>query len=197
MDYRFFIQSLLFGIGLAMDACAVSMVNGFNEPKMKISKCIVIAIFFGLFQALMPLIGYFIGNNLLQYIEKYIPIISLFILSFLGIKMIYESIKKIRCGKNENDEDTLKQQKLTFITLLIQSIATSIDALSVGVTIANYTLIMSLVCALIIAVSTFILSFISVFIGKKFGVKLGSKAEILGGIILISIGLEIFFTGIF
>lgn len=187
--FGFYIQSGLFGVGLAMDACAVSMANGLNEAKMKTRKAVLIALMFGLFQALMPLIGYFVGHALLQYIEAYIPWIALILLGFIGGKMLVEGIK------HKDEEHVAKS--LTFIGIVVQAIATSIDALSVGLTIAEYTVLEAIICATIIAVVTFIISFIAVHIGKKFGTKLGNKAEILGGIILIAIGLEIFISSFF
>ncbi len=182
-----YLNSFLLGIGLAMDACAISMANGMKEPKMKITKISLIAIMFGFFQGAMPLIGYFIGHAILTYIEKYIPWIALVLLAILGSKMIYEGIK------NKEEE---KLNELTIITLFVQSIATSIDALSVGFTFADYSIKEALLSSLIIALVTFIICFASVFIGKKFGDKLGKKAIILGGIILIAIGIEIFVTNL-
>ncbi len=180
--------SIFLGIGLAMDACSVSMANGLNEPKMKLGKVLLISIMFGFFQAAMPLLGYFVGSAVLQYIEKFIPWIALGLLLFVGGKMIIDGIK------GEEDEEA---KALTFKVLIVQAIATSIDALSVGFTIADYTIIQALVCTLIIAVVTFGICVGGVYIGKKFGTKLGSKAVILGGIILICIGLEIFISGMF
>ena len=189
---EFIIVSLFLGFGLAMDACAVSMTNGFTEPQMKMRKTILIAIMFGFFQGFMPLIGYAIGATIIEYIEEFIPWIALALLCFIGGKMIVEAVKE-NAGE-ENKEDKIKG--LTFKALIIQSIATSIDALSVGLTIADYTLTKAITCASIIAVVTFLVSFIAVFLGKKFGTRFGNKAEIIGGIILILIGLEIFITGI-
>lgn len=186
---KLFINSFLLGIGLAMDACAVSMANGLNEPKMSKSKMILIAFMFGFFQALMPLIGFFLGHAVLEYIEKFIPWIALILLLFIGGKMLFEGIK--------GDIDEGKILSLTFKTLFIQSIATSIDALSVGFSIADYKINEAFICASIIAIVTFVICIIAINIGKKFGTKLGSKAEILGGIILIGIGIEIFITGMF
>ena len=180
--------SIFLGIGLAMDACSVSMANGLNEPKMKLGKVLLISIMFGFFQAAMPLLGYFVGSAVLQYIEKFIPWIALGLLLFVGGKMIIDGIK------GEEEEEA---KALTFKVLIVQAIATSIDALSVGFTIADYTIIQALVCTLIIAVVTFAICVGGVYIGKKFGTKLGSKAVILGGIILICIGLEIFISGMF
>lgn len=185
--FEFYVRSLLLGVGLAMDACAVSMANGLKESNMRLKKHIFIAMLFALFQAFMPLLGYFVGHALLEWIEKFIPWIALVILSFLGINMLISGIK------NKKDEN---EKKLTIINLLIQAVATSIDALSVGFTFADYTLNQALLCAGSIAIVTFIICIIALWIGKKFGTKLGNKAEILGGVILIGIGLEIFLTGI-
>lgn len=185
------LTSLLLGVGLAMDACAVSMANGMKEPNMKIWKRIFIAFLFGLFQAVMPLIGYAIGSNTLTYISWIIPYIALALLSFIGIKMLVEGIKH---HKNKEEIDS---KKLTIFVLLIQAIATSIDALTVGFSVSNYTWPEALICFGIIFLMTFAICIPAVFIGKKFGVKFGPKAEIAGGIILIAIGLEIFISGVF
>ena len=185
------IKSLLLGAGLAMDACAVSMVDGFSEPKMKLKKTILIAVMFGLFQGLMPLIGYFIGFSVIIYIERWIPWIALVLLCFIGGKMLFEALK---ISDNELEE---KIENLTFKTILIQAFATSVDALSVGLTFSDYTIINAIIFASIITIVTLIFSFVAVFLGKKFGTKLGKKAEIVGGIILVCIGIEIFITGLF
>lgn len=184
------ITSIFLGMGLAMDACAVSMANGLNEPKIKFKKLLLIAFMFALFQALMPLIGYLVGASFLTKIEWIIPWIALGLLGFVGGKMLIEGIK-------HKDEKCDEIKKLTFKVLFIQAIATSIDALSVGFTIADYKLVDALISVLIIAIVTFIISIIGVFIGKKFGTKLGCKAEMLGGFILIAIGIEIFISGVF
>lgn len=185
--FEFYLRSFLLGVGLAMDACAVSMANGLKEPKMKLRKLLFIAGLFAIFQAIMPLIGYFLGHAILEWIDKFIPWIALVILCFLGGNMLISGIR--------NKEET-KDKSLTFFNLLIQAVATSIDALSVGFTIANYKIEEALLCVSIIALVTFIICIAAVCIGKKFGTKLGNKSEILGGIILIVIGLEIFLSGI-
>ena len=185
---RLIITSILLGIGLAMDACAVSMANGLKEPKMKVNKILFIAFMFGVFQGLMPLLGYIVGSNILNKIDWIIPWIALFLLGFIGGKMIYD-------GLHEEDNKECCHI-LTFKLLIIQAIATSIDALSVGVSISNYILFDAIICVSIITLVTFIICFIGVFIGKKFGDSLGNKAEILGGIILIAIGIEIYITGL-
>ena len=187
---NFYIRCVFLGIGLAMDASAVSMANGLNEPKMKLWKIGWIAFLFAFFQAMMPLIGYFVGHAFLTYIEKMIPWIALVLLSVIGGKMLYEGIRK------QIEEET-NFQSLGLKTLLLQAIATSIDALSVGFTISDYSTAEALICVGLVAFVTFGICFVSVFIGKKFGLKLGKKAEILGGLILIAIGIEIFVTGWF
>ena len=187
---KFIITSILMGIALAMDACAVSMANGLKWPKMKTKKIFLMALIFGMFQGIMPLFGYLIGSAVLSRIEWIIPVIALILLTFIGVRMILEGIKcKDGCCPLFED--------LTFKLILIQAIATSIDALSVGVSIANYSLINALICSCIIALVTGILCLISVRVGEKFGAKLGCKAQILGGIILIIIGAEIFISGMF
>ena len=185
------VTSLFLGVGLAMDACAVSMANGMNEPKMRLRKVILIAVLFGLFQGAMPTIGYLIGAVILGKIKWIIPWVALVLLGIIGGKLLYEGIRH-----KEDTEESLAKTS-TFTTLLVQAIATSIDALSVGFTIANYAVLEATIAVLIIAVVTSIICLCAVYIGKKFGTKLGNKAEILGGIILIFIGLEIFIQGIF
>ncbi len=188
----FIIKNILLGIGLAMDAFSVSLANGLNEPKMKIRKALGISGMFAFFQALMPLIGWVCVHTLLQYFtafEVFIPYIALALLLFIGIKMIVDAVK----SKNSEEE----KPAVGIGMLILQGIATSIDALSVGFTIAEYDLPSALLSALIIAVVTFIICFAGVFIGKKFGTKFAGKAEIFGGIILIAIGIEIFISGVF
>ena len=185
MDFTFFLRSFMLGVGLAMDACAVSMADGMKENNISIKKAILIAVMFGVFQAAMPLISYFVGHALITFIEAYVPWIALVLLSFLGIRMIW-------AGAKNKDTDKSETQKLTFYAIIVQAVATSIDALSVGFTIADYSVLMAVVCTLIVAVVTFAICLVGVQIGKKFGMHLGNRAEIFGGIVLIVIGIEIF-----
>ncbi|MGN0452842.1 MAG: manganese efflux pump MntP family protein [Ruminococcus sp.] len=190
-SFIFFFNSILLGLGLAMDAFSVSMADGLNEPKMKRGKMLLIAGVFGLFQGVMPLIGWFCVHTFLRLFEAFepfIPWIALILLSMIGIKMLADGIK----NKGEESESV----KLSISALMIQGVATSIDALSVGFTIAEYGFLMALTSALVIMAVTFAVCIGGVFIGKKFGTKLSNKAQIFGGIILILIGLEIFITGI-
>ena len=190
MDFQFFMTSIVLGIGLAMDACAVSMTNGLRENKMNIRKILFISFMFGLFQGFMPFIGYLVGCQFINYIEGVLPWIALGILGFLGIKMIIDAIKCETTGECEF-------VPLVFKVILIQAVATSIDALSVGLTIADYKMIEAFVCSLIIMIITFIICIGAHYIGKKFGDKLGKNAELVGGIVLTLIGIEIFITGMF
>ena len=189
LDFAFFFNSILLGIGLAMDAFSVSLANGLNEPDMKTNKMGAVAGTFGFFQGLMPLLGWVCIHTIVQYFkffEKLIPFIALGLLAYIGINMIRESLggeDECECGS-----------KICFTGVLLQGIATSIDALSVGFTIADYKFPMALLSALIIGVITFAICFAGIFIGKKLGTGMACKAGIFGGSILIFIGLEIFIT---
>ena len=188
-------NSILLGVGLAMDACAVSMANGLNDPNMKVRKVVLVALIFAFFQALMPMIGWICVRTVAQQFDKFtvaIPYIALALLGFIGGKMIYEGVTH-----KENSSEQQSHKNLTAVVLLTQAVATSIDALSVGFTVSSYDVWQALTSVAIIALVTFAICVGGVYIGKKFGTKLGNKAEIFGGIILIGIGLEIFITGVF
>ncbi len=190
-NFMFFFNNILLGVGLAMDAFSVSLANGLNEPKMRRLKMGSIAFTFAFFQAAMPLIGWLCVHTVVEQFksfEKFIPYIALVLLLYIGISMIVGAVK---------GSDTDEPVKVGLLALMVQGVATSIDALSVGFTIASYDFLMALVSALIIATVTFIICMCGLYIGKKFGTKLSNKATILGGAILIFIGLEIFVTGVF
>lgn len=188
MGFTFFLNSILLGVGLAMDAFSVSLANGLNEPCMRKRRMCKIAGIFGFFQALMPMLGWICVHTIVQYFkafEKMIPWIALGLLCYIGGKMLWEGIQN-------KEEDPCAKPGVTFNELLVQGVATSIDALSVGFTIAGYNFAYALLCAIIIALVTFIICMGGLYIGKKAGTKLAGKAEILGGLILIFIGIEIF-----
>ncbi|MGN0251821.1 MAG: manganese efflux pump MntP family protein [Oliverpabstia sp.] len=190
----FFFNSILLGVGLAMDAFSVSLANGLHEPEMKTNRMCEIAGIFAFFQAMMPMVGWICVHSIVQWFhafERFIPWIALALLLFIGGHMLMEGLKH---GNKENEEN--EQTGVGFAVLMVQGVATSIDALSVGFTIAEYGLMMALVCSLIIATVTFVICMAGLIIGKKFGTKLSDKASILGGVILIIIGLEIFITGV-
>lgn len=191
LNFVFFFNSFLLGIGLAMDAFSVSLANGLNEPNMKGTKMSTIAGMFALFQGLMPMIGWVFVHTIIEYFKTLkflIPWISLILLCFIGGKMLFEGIK------DDAGEDT--KSGLVFSVLIMQSIATSIDALSVGLTIANYNVLSALLSSIIIAMVTFLICMGGIIIGRKMGTVLSGKANIFGGLILIFIGIEIFISGI-
>lgn len=191
-SFLFFFNSVLLGVGLAMDAFSVSLANGLHEPNMKPRRMCGIAGIFGLFQALMPMLGWVCVHTVLQTFQafsRFIPWIALILLGYIGGSMIKEG----DCPKSSQED----APRVGPAGLLLQGVATSIDALSVGFTIAAYEWPMALVCSLIIAAVTFFICMGGLTLGKKFGVRLAHKASLLGGIILITIGLEIFISGIF
>jgi putative Mn2+ efflux pump MntP len=184
----FILNSILFGIGLAMDAFSVSVANGLRNPHMHTSGRMIIAGTFGCFQTVMPLLGWFCVHSIaeaFQAFQPYIPWIALVLLAFIGGKMIWEGL-----------HDQSEAESLQGGALFIQGIATSIDALSVGFTIAEYELIFAVTESLIIGIVTFGLCLAGLLLGGRIGSRISGKAGIVGGIILILIGTEIFVTGI-
>ena len=179
---KIIINAILLGIGVAIDAMAVSITNGLNYSYIKKNTYFHHTLCFGIFQALMPTLGYFIGSYTLSCFIDYLPIISFVILVFLGFKTLYESLFPSDT-KSTNKELTTK-------TILIQALATSIDALSVGITLINLKSIQLFITILIIFFITFIMCSFGYELGKKFGLKYKTTAEILGGIILIILGIK-------
>ena len=187
LGFSFFFTSIMLGVGLAMDAFSVSLANGLNEPKMRKYKMCGMAGIFAVFQFAMPLIGWILVSAAAKafgVFEKMIPWIALILLGYIGGKMLYEGIK------NEDDESPAVGLK----GVLIQGVATSIDALSVGFTISDYNFVEAVIACMVIGIVTFFICYAGLEIGKKAGTKLAGKAGILGGAILIFIGLEIFIT---
>ena len=192
LDFTFFFTAVMLGIGLAMDAFSVSLANGLNEPAMSKRRMCGIAGIFAVFQFAMPMIGWLCVStvaNLFCNFQKFIPWIALALLGFIGGKMLYEGIK--------GDDSDGEPCAVCFGAIIVQGIATSIDALSVGFTISDYNVYEALISCLLIGVLTFFICFAGITIGKKAGTKLAGKAGILGGAILIFIGLEIFITSFF
>ena len=185
----FFALSIGFGISLSADAFSVSLANGLNEPKMKKAKMLGVAGVFAFFQALMPLIGWFLVKKFVQFFENLawlIPVVALSLLTFIGVKMLVDGIK------NKEEESG---KKVGILGLLVQGIATSIDALSAGFGLEDFNTGEALISVSIIGAITFGICVAGVIIGKKFGTRLAGKAAILGGVILILIGIEIFISG--
>lgn len=189
--FTFVLTSIALGVGLAMDAFSVSLANGLNEPRMNLKKMLMVAGVFAIFQGMMPLIGWFCVHNIARcfvVFQRMIPWIALALLCWIGGNMIREGIKQ-----NPNEvEDTVGVK-----ALFVQGIATSIDALSVGFTIAEYDSVHALISSALIAAVTYGICFAGIAIGKKAGTKLAGKAGIIGGVILIAIGFEILLTNLF
>ena len=213
MNALFFLNSALLGVGLAMDAFSVSLARGLVEPKMKKSRMALIAGTFAAFQFAMPMIGWVCVHTIANYFtsfQRLIPWIALALLGYIGFKMLVEGIrksaaqKKIRQNADKSAanegcpvKEPIPAAKFGIAALMVQGIATSIDALSVGFTIADYGLSMALICSLIVAVVTYAICTSGILIGRAVGTKLSGKADILGGVILIGIGIEIFVKGVF
>lgn len=190
-SFVFFLNSALLGVGLAMDAFSVSLANGLHDPHMSRRRGAIIAGTFGVFQAVMPMAGWLCVHTIVELFsafERFVPWIALALLGYIGGKMLLEGIK---------GEEAEEAAELSAGALFMQGVATSIDALSVGFTISEYGWLMALVCSLIVAAVTFFICEAGLSLGKKFGTKLSGKASILGGVILIGIGLEIFISGVF
>ena len=188
----FFLNSLLLGVGLAMDAFSVSLANGLHEPNLSSRRRLLITGTFAFFQALMPMLGWLCVHTIVELFQSaaaFVPWIALILLVIIGSSMI-------RDGLHESDASS-EPVKLSYMGLLIQGIATSIDALSTGFAISEYGLSMAFLCSLIIALVTLIICLAGLRIGQAFGTRFSGKASILGGVILIGIGLEIFIRGVF
>ena len=185
------IQSIALGVALAMDAFSVSMANGLNDPGMSKKKLCTIAGTFGGFQFAMPMIGWFCVTTIKELFSKFemfIPWIALILLAVIGGKMLMDGIRGDRPEEGSSSELSGKM-------LFLQGVATSIDALSTGFTTAEYNIFEAFISSLIIAVVTFFICVAGVKLGKKFGLHLAGRAQILGGVILILIGLKICFIG--
>ena len=192
------------GAGLAMDAFSVSLADGLHEPSMRRRRICLLASVFALFQFAMPMIGWLCVStvaDLFSVVQPFIPFVALALLLYIGGKMLWEGLRPCKCEDVETpDGETVTVCEcpisyLTFGALIVQGIATSIDALSVGFTISDYNVIQSLVACLIIGVLTFGICAAGVVIGKKFGTKLEQKASVFGGAILILIGIKILLEG--
>lgn len=191
LGFSFFFTNIMLGVGLAMDAFSVSLANGLNEPCMKPRKMGGIAGVFAVFQGLMPMTGWVCVHTVVQYFsafEKLVPWIALALLGWIGGKMIWDSVK--------GEQEECDKRPISTRLLLVQGVATSIDALSVGFTIAEYNALHALLAVSLIAAVTFVICYAGLMIGKKAGTRLAGKAGILGGIILIAIGIEILLTSL-
>ena len=192
-------EILLIGVALSMDAFAVGMTNGMTEPKMRLYKMLCVAGMFALFQFLMPVVGYYCGYAFSSLVAKIAPYLSFALLAFIGGKMIFDFFRELRAAKRETA--VYIQKPLGAGKLLVQALATSMDALAVGVTLLAAETTKGLpmhvtLCALIIGAVTFALSLLAVFLGKKIGDRFARQAGLLGGVILLAIGIKILIEGI-
>ncbi len=179
------IELCMLAFGLSMDACAVSMTNGMCFSNIRKGWTVAIGACFGIMQGVMPLLGYFLGTFFANVISAFDHYIALILLGFIGGKMLWEALHP------DTDEDA-DGGKLTVKLLLLQGVATSIDAMAVGVSFAALPNIQIVPAVLLICGVTWVLSCIGVVLGKRFGRLLNNKAQILGGLILIGIGVKIF-----
>lgn len=199
MNSLFFINSVALGVGLAMDAFSVSLANGLHEPKMPARRMCLVAGVYALFQYAMPMIGWICVHTIVELFsafERLIPWIALALLGYIGGKMVLEGLRERHEAPDEvTDAGRCPAHALTGKVLLLQGVATSIDALSVGFTIEEYNFRTANVAAGIIAAVTFLLCMGGLKIGKIAGTRLSWKASVLGGCLLIAIGIEIFLKG--
>ncbi len=179
---------LLLSVGLAMDAFSVSVCKGLSMKRLNVKGAFITALFFGVFQAGMPLIGYFLGSRFAEYMNSFSHWVAFGLLGIIGGKMIYEAL-------TENEEEAESEYRLKIGELFVLAIATSIDALAVGIVFAaaEVNLLFSVTS---IGVVTFVLSLVGVGIGHRFGSKYENKAEIVGGVILILIGTKLLLEGL-
>ena len=188
----FVFESILLGVGLAMDAFSVSMANGLQDPGMSVKRRFCIAGTFAGFQFLMPLAGWFCVRTVAEQFasfQKMIPWIAFVLLGFIGGKMVLEGIRH----PAEEEEEEIR---LAGGTLLLQGVATSIDARSVGFTIASYGVMKALTASVLIGLTTLVICLAGLRIGRYFGMRLAGKASVLGGVILIAIGIRILAGGL-
>ena len=192
------LEILMMGVALATDAFSVTISNTFAFDDHRFSRLMRMPLFFGLFQFGMPLAGYFVGGVAAELIEKYAGIVSLVILGFIGLNMLYSGYKALKEDASEEDEEEAQQgaqqgaTTLSYGKLVFQAVATAIDAFAVGVSFRAHSVDI-LVASTLFGVITAILCTIALFIGKKLGSLLGDRAEMVGGVVLILIGLKAFF----
>ena len=202
MSTELLITSVLLGVGLAMDAFSVSIANGLADSGMNKGRMFSIAGTFAGFQFLMPMIGWFLvteAARVFKWFSPLIPWIALILLLIIGGGLLKDGIEELRESKTgeEKESEPSEADKLTFWALMMQGVATSIDALSVGFTTASYSTVQALLSSLIIGVVTLFICLAGLRIGRRLGELLAGRASILGGLILIGIGLEIWIKGVF
>lgn len=181
-----FVEIFLIGIGLSMDAFAVSVCKGLGMHRVNYAHALVIALFFGVFQGLMPVIGWLVGSTFAVYVTAVDHWIAFALLALVGGKMLWDAFH----DEDAEEDDETSTQKLDLRELFMLAIATSIDALAVGISF-SFLQIDIVAAALIIGCTTFVLSLVGVVVGNRFGARFEKPSQIAGGIVLIAIGLKI------
>ena len=179
------VEVILLGVALSMDAFAVTISNVFAHRGLSRARAMLMPVFFGAFQGIMPLAGYFAGSLIADVIERYAGIVSFVILGFVGGKMIWDAF-------HEDESDEVDDKGLTIGSLFFQAIATSIDAFAVGVSFVGMS-VEPFSSSGIIALTTFLCTCVAIFVGRTFGNKLGEKATVVGGVVLVIIGIKALF----
>ena len=203
MSFELVLRSILLGVGLAMDAFSVSLADGLSEKRLNTGRVLTIAGTFAVFQFLMPVIGWVLvhtAEEKFSTLQIFIPWIALILLLYIGGKMLIEGVREKKdrtSGEPDGTEAVSQSGRLSAGELFVQGVATSIDALSVGFTIASYSAATALASSAIIGVVTLMICIAGLFIGRKIGTRLTAGASIMGGIILICIGIEIWIKGMF
>ncbi len=185
-----FVDAILTALSMSIDACTENVVNGLEEKNMKIRKMLLISFVFGLFQFLMPVIGYFVGYSFKSYVEPYIPWIAFSLLLGLSIKAFIDWIKEFK------SKEEICDKKITFLNILIQGVATSIDALCIGFVFLGYSIQDALITFVIIGVTTFILSFIAILISKQIAGKIQKRAGLIAALVFLVLAIKILLEGI-
>lgn len=185
-----FVDAILTALSMSIDACTVNVVNGLEEKNMKIRKMLLISFVFGLFQFLMPVIGYFVGYSFKSYVEPYIPWIAFSLLLGLSIKAFIDWFKEFK------SKEEICDKKITFLNILIQGVATSIDALCIGFVFLGYNIQDALITFGIIGITTFILSFIAVLISKQIAGKIQKRAGLIASLVFLTLAIKILLEGI-
>lgn len=188
------IDCILTSISMSVDAMTVNATNGLTEKNMSKLKMILISLSFGIFQFVMPTIGYFIGYSFKDELENLIPWIAFALLLLLGIKSFIDWFKEFRARKK--DEEEIKEKKISLLDIFVQSVATSIDALCIGFVYLSYSISNALIVFMIIGIVTFTLSFLCVFLAKQIAGPLEKWAGLIASVVFIAIGIKILLEGI-
>lgn len=188
------IDCILTSISMSVDAMTVNATNGLTEKNMSKVKMILISLSFGIFQFVMPTIGYFIGYSFKDELENLIPWIAFALLLLLGIKSFIDWFKEFRARKK--DEEEIKEKKISLLDIFVQSVATSIDALCIGFVYLSYSISNALIVFMIIGIVTFTLSFLCVFLAKQIAGPLEKWAGLIASVVFIAIGIKILLEGI-